>query len=580
MNPPHRRCFARAFASAGAAVLTLAACTSPTGGSSGQSPASPGPSAPPATGPIATARAPEEHISVVDSDAEQDGGGLATAASAAFFSSSEVAVIAGAGEGSAIRASAIGLALGIPTFSETSLQENSQSQSAADELTRLGASEVITVGIDDAPALAGLTTHPAPEGVADLAEFLGVSLTTIPAPSEQTSTETIAHLTPGEIPATTPSIGPSPDSTPEGSTGDPSATAHPGSSESAFSTYAPTEPVADTYAFAQADPAGLFAVATARAAGARVVATDDDPRVAAAEADGLESAEAVVGMGPGFQDQELLEWVIAVAASGQELPGGGSLVFHGTRYVALYGSLHARELGVLGQQQSLPETLERAGSRAAEYADLTEETVVPALEVIVTIASASAGADGNYSAELPPEDFTGLIEQAGEAGQYVVLDFQPGRTDFLTQVKAYSELLEYPHVGVALDPEWRLAPDQHHMVDIGSVSASEVNDTVDYLARFVRENGLPQKMVILHQFRTWMISDREDLRTTDPEVALLIHADGHGTPSQKLATWQALHENAPDVQWGWKNFTVEDSPMFTPAETYAIDPAPDFVSYQ
>ena len=39
---------------------------------------------------------------------------------------------------------------------------------------------------------------------------------------------------------------------------------------------------------------------------------------------------------------------------------------------------------------------------------------------------------------------------------YVVLDLQPGRTDFLTQAKRYEPLLALPHVGLALDPEWRL----------------------------------------------------------------------------------------------------------------------------
>ena len=41
---------------------------------------------------------------------------------------------------------------------------------------------------------------------------------------------------------------------------------------------------------------------------------------------------------------------------------------------------------------------------------------------------------------------------------YVVLDLQPGYTDFLAQAQRYEEFLAQPHVGLALDPEWRLAP--------------------------------------------------------------------------------------------------------------------------
>ena len=38
----------------------------------------------------------------------------------------------------------------------------------------------------------------------------------------------------------------------------------------------------------------------------------------------------------------------------------------------------------------------------------------------------------------------------------LVLDFQPGATPFLNQVKAYEKFLLQPEVGVALDPEWKL----------------------------------------------------------------------------------------------------------------------------
>jgi hypothetical protein len=208
--------------------------------------------------------------------------------------------------------------------------------------------------------------------------------------------------------------------------------------------------------------------------------------------------------------------------------------------------------------------------------------VVPALEIIVTVASGSAGDDGNYSQEWPAETFVPLIEAAEDAGQYVVLDFQPGRTSFVDQVQDYAELLEYPHVGVALDPEWRLRDDQVHLQQIGSVGIDEVNDVVDWVADFVQENRLPQKLVVLHQFQLGMISDRGDLDTSRSEVALLIHADGQGGQGAKQATWRALHEDAPQgVYWGWKNFVDEDSPMLTPEQTIAdVDPVPDFVSYQ
>src|SRR5699024_5902442 len=109
-------------------------------------------------------------------------------------------------------------------------------------------------------------------------------------------------------------------------------------------------------------------------------------------------------------------------------------------------------------------------------------TVIPALEIIATVASASAGSDGNYSTEMAPETLAPLIDAAAEAGQYVVLDLQPGRSSFVEQAQLYEEFLRQPHVGLALDPEWNLGLDERHLVRVGSVSAEEVNDVIDWLA--------------------------------------------------------------------------------------------------
>ena len=70
-------------------------------------------------------------------------------------------------------------------------------------------------------------------------------------------------------------------------------------------------------------------------------------------------------------------------------------------------------------------------------------------------------------------------------------------------------------------------------------------------------------------------------RTDHPELALLIHMDGQGTPAQKHATWRAVRAARPaGVPLGWKNFYDEDNPTFTPARTMAKRPRPVMISYQ
>ena len=145
-----------------------------------------------------------------------------------------------------------------------------------------------------------------------------------------------------------------------------------------------------------------------------------------------------------------------VPVSASQLPGGGDVLFPGRRLVAIYGHPGDSNLGVLGEQP-VDAALQRAGEVAAGYDAVSEEPVVPTLEIITTVASSEAGADGDYSSESSLDHIRPWVDAAGAAGFYVVLDLQPGHADFLTQAMRYEELLAFPHVGLALDPEWRIA---------------------------------------------------------------------------------------------------------------------------
>jgi hypothetical protein len=165
---------------------------------------------------------------------------------------------------------------------------------------------------------------------------------------------------------------------------------------------------------------------------------------------------------------------------------------------------------------------------------------------------------------------------------YVLLDLQPGREDFLTQAKIYEELLMLPFVGLALDPEWRLKEDQVHLVQTGTVDGTEINQVIDWLGDLVRDNGLPQKMLVLHQFKTSMITNRDQVMDR-PELQVIVQMDGDGTEAQKNSTWAILKEGAEQAHWawGWKNFFDEDEPgPPTPESTMSKVPTPVYVSYQ
>ncbi|MGN5240783.1 hypothetical protein [Rhodococcus sp. SJ-3] len=263
-----------------------------------------------------------------------------------------------------------------------------------------------------------------------------------------------------------------------------------------------------------------------------------------------------------------------------ELFGGGRNLFPDKRFVALYGHPSGPALGAFGEQDTAG-AIARVRDLAAQYQQYSAEPVLPAFEIIATVASADPGTDGRFSRITPLEQLRPIIDEAEASGIYVVLDLQPGHTHFLEQARIYEEFLARPNVGLALDPEWRLAPGQQHMVQIGSVDSSEINEVVAYLADLVQRHDLPQKMLVLHQFRSSMITGRELVDAGRPEVSVVLHADGHGSPAQKLDTWGALQTGLPpQIHMAWKNFYDEDVPTFTPEQTMTVEPKPVFVSFQ
>ncbi len=164
---------------------------------------------------------------------------------------------------------------------------------------------------------------------------------------------------------------------------------------------------------------------------------------------------------------------------------------------------------------------------------------------------------------------------------YVILDLQPGRDNLLAQAKLYRRLLLKPNVGLALDPEWKLQQGQRPLRQIGSVSITEINSVVTWLARLTAGHHLPQKLLELHQFRLSMIQNEARLNTRHADLAIVINMDGQGAPSVKQQTWSGIIGAAPHgVHFGWKDFYKKDKPMLGPVATIQHTPIPVLISYQ
>ena len=494
--------------------------------------------------------------------------------SGAIFDCQPVAVVLGRSDVASARfAAETAVDLGAPLLA---IDDPADTALVAAELQRLQVEQIVTIGVA-APVRAEL----GPQEVQTL-EVPSTTTTPTTSPSSTTSTSDTTDPDGEETPSTTtttaPTTAPEDDGEPPAET---TTTTQPTPTLPSF------EAVATDIAPSADGPVVIFKPGSEAAAyrtlpavvlgGGEVIVADPS------DTDGIRTL--LDGRTNAFLSGELTpteQWQINLAASDSELFGGGTKVFPDRRIIAYYGNPLTFRLGILGETDP-DRAVERVSERAELYNAEGLPPALPGFEIIVTVAATQAGDDGDYSNEMDIEVVRPWIDAAMANEVSVILDLQPGRTDFVTQAKLYEEFLRLPNVGLALDPEWRLEPDQRHLRQIGSVGAEEINAVVDYLTGLVHEENLPQKVLILHQFNTRMLPERE-LVKTPPEIAMVIHVDGQGSLGSKYGTWNAMLEAPTDpdqeLWWAWKNFIDEDFPTATPRQVNAVEPLPYIVTYQ
>lgn len=262
-----------------------------------------------------------------------------------------------------------------------------------------------------------------------------------------------------------------------------------------------------------------------------------------------------------------------------QLPGGGRKVFPGRTLVGFSGAPGAPALGPL--TGDLDQAADQLRRQAAPYAG--DRPVLPVFELIATRATAAPGPDGLYRSRVSDAVIGRYLAAARRAGAVLLLGIQPGRAGFLEEVRHYGRWLAEPDVGLALDPEWAVQPDQVPGEVFGSTSGAELEAVADYVAGVVREHNLPQKPVIYHQLTPGIVHNERQL-TPHPRLALVKSVDGIGSPAAKIDTWQRLTAGKPPfVTAGFKLFYEEDTTnarLMTPREVMDLRPRPGYVLYE
>jgi hypothetical protein len=119
---------------------------------------------------------------------------------------------------------------------------------------------------------------------------------------------------------------------------------------------------------------------------------------------------------------------------------------------------------------------------------------------------------------------------------------------------------------------------------IGTLNAADINYTINYLAKLVKDNNLPPKILIVHRFTQRMVQNAADITPT-PEVQVVMVMDGWGSPARKIGTYKSFIFPEPVQFTGFKLFYKNDlrppsERMLTPGELLKLTPQPVFVQYQ
>lgn len=268
----------------------------------------------------------------------------------------------------------------------------------------------------------------------------------------------------------------------------------------------------------------------------------------------------------------------------KELPMGGRTLFPTYRLVGYSGAIGTGpglgRAGVGDIDDRMKEIQERAKPLAADG-----RRIIPTIEFIATTVQPCNKAYPQCRSVTSDERVQEHLDAVRKVDGMLLLAIQPGRSDFLTEVKRYEKFLKEPDVGIAMDPEWRMGPTQQPMASFGSTDAKELNAVGAYLETLVAENDLPEKVMLYHMIRTNWVRNHAELKPRKG-VAQILSVDGIGDQKLKEGTWGALMKVKPaHVHPGFKLFYKEDTAgpgwkLMTPAQVLALKPTPEYVLYE
>jgi hypothetical protein len=254
------------------------------------------------------------------------------------------------------------------------------------------------------------------------------------------------------------------------------------------------------------------------------------------------------------------------------------------RIVAYYGNFYSKQMGVLGEYPK-DVVLSKLQTEVNMWTQGDTTTpVLPAIHYIAAVAQASAGDDGDYLARMPFSEIDKAVSLANEAHGILFLDLQIGHSTALKEAQAIEKYLMLPQVHLGIDPEFSMKNGKKPGTSIGTLDASDINEVAELLAKIVRDNHLPPKILLVHQFTDDMVTNYKNIRPL-PEVQIVMDMDGWGSPELKKGTYSRVITGKPVQFSGLKLFYKNDlrkpsTRMLTIPEILKLQPKPSYIQYQ
>ncbi|MGB2695865.1 MAG: hypothetical protein WBD55_11885 [Dehalococcoidia bacterium] len=264
---------------------------------------------------------------------------------------------------------------------------------------------------------------------------------------------------------------------------------------------------------------------------------------------------------------------LAEATASSELSLGDALI------VSYYGNPNSPPMGILGKDD--PETIAALLERQAErYDELNgPQNVVPALHLVYSVAQPHPAADDTYLYHVDDSDLDKYIAVADKHNMLFFLDLQIGRSSVEAEVRRVLPYLRHSNVHLALDPEFAMGQGQVPGVVIGGIDGKDVNRAEELLQELVEQEGLPPKILVVHQFVDSMIRGGDAIRRYS-SVELVIDIDGFGPGSVKRAIYRRYATRPYAFNAAIKLFFQQDTGLLSEEDVLALDPSPTIVIYQ